>query len=103
MLKNVKYILQDIYFLDVMTVIAHFPRLLDSSYQESLKSLLDGQPPDFPENEFRNGLQSLAPYLASVCLSTTNISYCALPFSILLCLSLFILYLGTNGTRKGSY
>ncbi|KAL3984658.1 Vacuolar sorting protein 39 domain 1 family protein [Acanthocheilonema viteae] len=51
---------------DVMTVIAHFPRLLDSSYQESLKSLLDGQPPDFPENEFRNGLQSLAPYLASV-------------------------------------
>uniref|UniRef100_A0A0R3RRQ7 CNH domain-containing protein n=1 Tax=Elaeophora elaphi TaxID=1147741 RepID=A0A0R3RRQ7_9BILA len=51
---------------DVMTVIAHFPRLLDPSYQESLKSLLDGQPPDFPENEFRNGLQSLAPYLASV-------------------------------------
>uniref|UniRef100_A0A1I8EUR0 CNH domain-containing protein n=1 Tax=Wuchereria bancrofti TaxID=6293 RepID=A0A1I8EUR0_WUCBA len=51
---------------DVITVIAHFPRLLDSSYQESLKSLLDGQPPDFPENEFRNGLQSLAPYLASV-------------------------------------
>ncbi|MCP9262751.1 Vam6/Vps39-like protein [Dirofilaria immitis] len=51
---------------DVMTVIAHFPRLLDSNYQESLMSLLDGQPPDFPENEFRNGLQSLAPYLASV-------------------------------------
>lgn len=52
---------------DVMTVIAHFPRLLDAHYQELLKSLLDMQPPDFPENEFRNGLQSLAPYLASVC------------------------------------
>ncbi|VDM98242.1 unnamed protein product [Thelazia callipaeda] len=51
---------------DVMTVIAHFPRLLDSTYQDSLKSLLEEEPPDFPENEFRSGLQSLAPFLASI-------------------------------------
>lgn len=51
---------------DVITVIAHFPRLLDSSYRDSVKSLLDEPPPEFAENECRSGLLALSSYLAAV-------------------------------------
>ncbi|KHN87495.1 Vam6/Vps39-like protein [Toxocara canis] len=51
---------------DVMTVIAHFPQLLDADYRDSLESLLDEPPPDFAENDLRCGLNALARYLAAV-------------------------------------
>uniref|UniRef100_A0A914ZRK7 CNH domain-containing protein n=2 Tax=Parascaris univalens TaxID=6257 RepID=A0A914ZRK7_PARUN len=51
---------------DVMTVIAHFPQLLDVNYRVSLESLLDEPPPRFAENDLRCGLNALARYLAAV-------------------------------------
>ncbi|VDD86099.1 unnamed protein product [Enterobius vermicularis] len=51
---------------DVMTVIAHFPCLLDSAYRASLSSLLDEPLPDFAENERKSGLLALSRYLAAV-------------------------------------
>uniref|UniRef100_A0A0N5AM33 CNH domain-containing protein n=1 Tax=Syphacia muris TaxID=451379 RepID=A0A0N5AM33_9BILA len=52
--------------LHVMTVIAHFPRLLDFPYRKSLSSLLDDPLPDFAENDYKSGLLALARYLAAV-------------------------------------
>lgn len=85
-----------------MTVIAHFPRLLDSTYEESLKSLLDEQPPDFPENEFRNGLQSLAPYLASVCLAFISVYFGILLFPFRGGEFTSYGYSGTDGACQGN-
>lgn len=65
-LKFYHYLTEYFNFSDVMTVIAHFPCLLDSAYRASLSSLLDEPLPDFAENERKSGLLALSRYLAAV-------------------------------------